>query len=195
MWIPLLPTLTALNHVAMLDRVGDLNKSRATTHVASPTRVVDWIDQALDALEIERAAFVALSIGSWMAAHYAMARPHRVERLALMSPVGLVINQHPKWLAAMADHTAVHHRNAGLPVQSARAAPRPMQAGRLAASRIPVLVVVPRGETLHDGTTMASRFRHQLPHARVELIDNANHVVPIDQPDVVNELLATFLSA
>jgi pimeloyl-ACP methyl ester carboxylesterase len=64
---------------------------------------------------------------------------------------------------------------------------------RLAASDIPVLALVPRDETLHDGPTMAKRFRQQLPNARVTLVDDANHLVPIDQPDVVAEELRQFL--
>ena len=100
MWLPLLQALTDTHHVRMLDRVGDLNKSRATAVVPNPSRVVDWLDQTLDALEIRRAALVGLSIGSWMSAHYAMARPNRVERVALLAPVGIVSLQHPKWLAA-----------------------------------------------------------------------------------------------
>ena len=65
---------------------------------------------------------------------------------------------------------------------------------RLASSGIPVLAIIGRDETLHDGPTMARRFREQLPHAQVELVDDANHLVAIDQPDVVNEHLRKFLS-
>jgi pimeloyl-ACP methyl ester carboxylesterase len=230
MWIPLLPILTASHHVRMLDRVGDLNKSCATTVVPSPSRVVEWIDQSLDALEVERAALVGLSIGSWMSAHYAMARRDRVERLALLAPVGVVSNQHMKWLAAMTFNLRLRPTlasaarsfdtfvmDASRPLLSESPwrpiaqqfivgtpsfhfnvrEPRPMKYSidKLAASEIPALVIVPRDETLHDGPTMAQRFREQMPHAQVELVDDANHLIIIDQPNVVNELLATFLSA
>ena len=66
MWIPLLSTLTATHHVRMLDAVGDLNKSLGIEVLSSSARVVEWIDQALQALAIERAAFVAESLGTWM---------------------------------------------------------------------------------------------------------------------------------
>lgn len=42
---------------------------------------------------------------------------------------------------------------------------------------------------------MAERFRQQLPHAQVELVDDANHLMFIDQPDVVTEQLQKFLGA
>jgi pimeloyl-ACP methyl ester carboxylesterase len=66
---------------------------------------------------------------------------------------------------------------------------------RLAASGIPVLAIIGRDETLYDGATMAERFRQQLPHAQVELVDDANHLMFIDQPDVVTEQLQKFLGA
>ena len=60
----------------------------------------------------------------------------------------------------------------------------------------PVRALVPRDESpLHDGPTIAQRFRQQLPHARVELIDDASRLVVIDQTDVVTEQLEKFLGA
>lgn len=35
---------------------------------------------------------------------------------------------------------------------------------------------------MHDGPTMVEWLRHQLPHARVELVDDANHLILIDRP-------------
>ena len=105
MWVPLLPTLTASHHVRMLDAVGDVNKSVATDVMSSPARVVQWIDEVHDALAIERSPIVAASIGTWMGTHYAMARPGRVERLAMLSPVGMVSSMRTKWLIKMAIKT------------------------------------------------------------------------------------------
>ena len=51
----------------------------------------------------------------------------------------------------------------------------------------------PHHETLHDGPTMAERFHQQLPHARVELVDDASRLVFIDQADVGYQHLPKFL--
>jgi pimeloyl-ACP methyl ester carboxylesterase len=64
---------------------------------------------------------------------------------------------------------------------------------RLASAEFPVLVIEGREESLHDGVKAAARYRRQLPNARVELVDDANHVIPVDQPQIVDELLADFL--
>jgi pimeloyl-ACP methyl ester carboxylesterase len=63
----------------------------------------------------------------------------------------------------------------------------------LAASRIPVLALIPRNGTGHDGPMMAQRYRQQLPHAQVELVDDSNHLVFIDRTDVATDQLQKFL--
>jgi hypothetical protein len=90
---------------------------------------------------------------------------------------------------------AVHHREFGLQPKHARAAPVRCDIQPLAASVLPVLAVIPRDETLHDGPTMAERFRQQLPRAQAVLVDDANHLVLIDRPDVVSKQLRNFLGA
>jgi pimeloyl-ACP methyl ester carboxylesterase len=64
---------------------------------------------------------------------------------------------------------------------------------RLAEADMPVLAVVGADETLHDGPTMAALVGERLPRAQVELVKNANHLVQIDQPEIVEGLLDDFL--
>ena len=45
MWFPLLPALTTSHRVFMLDALGDLNKSVASSVLSSPDRVVSWLDE------------------------------------------------------------------------------------------------------------------------------------------------------
>lgn len=63
----------------------------------------------------------------------------------------------------------------------------------LSSARIPVLAIIGRDESLYNGPKTATRFRQQLPEARIELVDDANHLVMVDQPEVVEKLLADFL--
>ena len=64
----------------------------------------------------------------------------------------------------------------------------------LAALDVPLLAVIPRDETLHDGPEMAERLRQKLPKARVEIIDAANHLVFIDDPALIGARLRAFLT-
>jgi pimeloyl-ACP methyl ester carboxylesterase len=48
-----------------------------------------WLDDLLNGLGIERAAFVGLSLGGWLAIDYASRRPERVTSLVLLAPGGV----------------------------------------------------------------------------------------------------------
>jgi pimeloyl-ACP methyl ester carboxylesterase len=63
----------------------------------------------------------------------------------------------------------------------------------LAAAEFPIMATIGKQESLHDGPKMASRLRRQLPAAHIAEIDGANHIVPADQPQIVERLLVDFL--
>jgi pimeloyl-ACP methyl ester carboxylesterase len=227
-WLPLLPTLAAAHRVTMIDVVGQVSKSIATKPITEAAHLVAWLDETLRALGIERAAVVGMSMGAWIATHYAVAFPDRVDRLALICPAGLVSGLRLRFLVR-AYGIAFRRSEARLesffdtmatPAGRGRLrqdpwrliiqqfvvgmtgfkfaiikAVRPTRCDlrRLAAARIPVLVMIGRDESLHDGPKMAALFRQQLPEACIEIVDDANHIIPIDQPQIVEKLLTDFL--
>jgi pimeloyl-ACP methyl ester carboxylesterase len=227
-WLPLLPVLSANYRVTMIDVVGDLTKSIAGKPITKASHIVAWLDETLHSLEIDRAALVGMSFGAWMAANYAMAFPARVDRLALICPVGLVSGQHLRWILRAYGSTSVRPTVIGLeafldtmatPAGRQRLRQDPWRLVReqfingtlafkpalisvrptrcnlrpLASAQFPILAIVGKQESLHDGPQMATRLRQQLPAARIEVIDDANHIIPVDQPEIVEQLLADFL--
>jgi pimeloyl-ACP methyl ester carboxylesterase len=48
-----------------------------------------WLDDVLNGLGVERAAFVGLSLGGWLAIDYATRRPDRATNLVLLAPGGV----------------------------------------------------------------------------------------------------------
>jgi hypothetical protein len=71
-----------------------------------------------------------------------------------------------------------------IPLSGGSGAVRPKRCdlGPLSAARIPVLVIIGRNELLHDGPKMAAHFRQRLPQARIEVIDDAIHLIPLTNP-------------
>jgi pimeloyl-ACP methyl ester carboxylesterase len=194
-WLPQLPTFTANHSVTLIDAIGDVNKSVAHKPITDATHVVAWVDEVLSALKIQRVAMIGLSMGAWMAAQYAMAFPSRVERLALIAPVGLVIGQRPVWMVRGYYANYVRPTKARLQTfieSTVTPTARPLLRQDPWRSIIQQYVEG-REESLHDGAKAAGRYRRQLPEARVELVDGANHVIPVDQPRIVDELLDEFL--
>ncbi len=69
-----------------------------------PYEIKDYVDHALavlDVMGVERASFIGVSLGSWVACRLALVAPERVERMILNSPSGLL--QLPKSAAAAVD--------------------------------------------------------------------------------------------
>ncbi|WZB77262.1 alpha/beta fold hydrolase [Achromobacter insuavis] len=48
-----------------------------------------WLEAVLDSLGVARAACFGISLGAWLALDFAVRRPARVERLALLCPSGI----------------------------------------------------------------------------------------------------------
>src|SRR4051794_33890830 len=99
MWLPHLTTLSATHAVVMLDTIGDLGRSIAASSMRTRGDIVTWLDTVLRELMIDRATFVGNSYGAWMATTYAIARPARVERLALIAPAGVFARVRLRWMA------------------------------------------------------------------------------------------------
>jgi pimeloyl-ACP methyl ester carboxylesterase len=82
----------------------------------------------------------------------------------------------------------------GFRMAAREAYPRTYSTAALSVLTMPVLLVVGRDETVCDGPRSAAIARERIPHARVELIDDANHAVLDDQPETVDRILAEFLA-
>ena len=215
MWVPLLPTLAATHSVTMIDAIGEPGKSIAAKPITNVTQIVQWLDETLRAVDIERSVIVAASHSALIATHYTMAFPDRVDRLALVGPIGIVsrvrlsklvralttggVRPTERRIQSLLDAT-VMPTNRGLlrqepwrPIMQQFIAgaigfkpasgnlPKRCDLQRLSSAQIPVLAIIGRDESIHSGPKMATRFRQQLPEARVELVDDANHNLFVDQ--------------
>ena len=227
-WVPFLPVLAATHSVTMIDAIDEAGKSVATKPTGNSAGIVAWLDETLRAVGIERSAIVAVSRGTWIATHYTMAFPERVDRLALVCPAGIVGGLRPSWLVRALTTMAVRPTERrvqsfldtmvmptkrrllreepwrpiiqqfisgaiGFKLALSNARPNRCDLQRLSSARIPVLAIIGRHESINNGLKTADRFRWQLPDARIELVDDANHMVMVDQTDIVEKLLADFL--
>jgi pimeloyl-ACP methyl ester carboxylesterase len=234
MWGPNLPVLTAAHSVTMIDAIDEVGKSIQTKPATKSADLVAWLDEVLGALDIQRSVVVAASRGTWIATHYATAFPERVERLALVCPVGIVGGMSPSFLfrglttiavwpterrvwslldsLVMPGNRTLLRQEPWRPIyqqfvggatyfkmslRNAEPRPWPLPSDcdlqRVASAQIPVLAIIGREESAHNGPKTATRFRQQLPDARIELVANAGHGVGQDQPEIVDKLLADFL--
>jgi pimeloyl-ACP methyl ester carboxylesterase len=174
-----------------------------------------WLEAVLDGLGLDRVALVGASYGGWMGLDFAVSRPRRVTKLALMSPAGigrqrLVLHWLPLLMLGRWGRERARARVFGPPLpdppaeQRAASAlqqliadsvrPRMMRIPRLgdAALRdlsMPVLVLLGGRDVLLDSGESRRRLAALLPRAEVHFDPAGAHVLPGKGPAILAFLL------
>lgn len=84
-----------------VDIVGEAGLSAPSRPAPDSPAPAAWLDDVLDGLGLDDTAVVGMSLGGWFALDYAIRRPGRVRRLALLCPGGVGGQRFGPLLAAM----------------------------------------------------------------------------------------------
>jgi pimeloyl-ACP methyl ester carboxylesterase len=129
-WETFAPNLKALSahfHCVAIDMVGNGFSDKPDYDYEIPV-YVDHVRGVMDALGMQRASFIGMSLGAWVSARFALDHPERIDKLVLLSPAGLIATesnmariraertkavQDPTWdsIKAMFDHLIADERN------------------------------------------------------------------------------------
>lgn len=156
-----------------------------------------WMDEVLASLGVQRAAFVGISLGGWHALDYAIRRPERVARLALLAPGGIGAVKLSFLLQAATlrfagetgrrrilgsagagqTHPAVARY---LQLIFTHFIPRQDQLPRfsdasLAGLKMPILMILGAKDALLDSHASRRRLARAAPQARIVMLPQAGH--------------------
>ncbi len=90
-WMPAIEALSAEHRTYVLDHIYDNGRSIYTKEPRSANDFVQWLEELFVALELEHLRLVGYSYGGWQVALYALAHPHRLEKLVLIAPSATVL--------------------------------------------------------------------------------------------------------
>jgi pimeloyl-ACP methyl ester carboxylesterase len=88
-WMGDVAAWSQTQRVYAVDVIGEPGMSASARPALDSDAYAEWLDDVLDGLSIEQASFVGTSLGGWLALDYALRRPRRVKRLALLVPGGI----------------------------------------------------------------------------------------------------------
>ncbi len=218
-WRPNIPTLSQTFRVYALDVIGDVGKSAPTRPPLRGSAYADWLVDVLDALSIERANVIGLSLGGWMTLKLAIHAPDRVIRIMPLCPPGLTPYRmefvqtalratlfrtretigslarslSPSTGLAPEDAEMLH-----LTIRYHRSKRVPLrlfsdeELGRISA---PTTLLVGEHEAIFNPVMMVERARQTIPSIRADVIANAGHALNCDQPAVLHERARQFFGA
>ncbi|MBT8227549.1 MAG: alpha/beta fold hydrolase [Dactylosporangium sp.] len=89
MWMGDIEAWSERFRVYAVDLVGEPGRSAPSRPALASDAFARWLDDVLDGLGVARASIVGVSLGGWLALDYAIRRPERVDRLALLCPGGV----------------------------------------------------------------------------------------------------------
>jgi pimeloyl-ACP methyl ester carboxylesterase len=98
-WYANVGPLSQQYRVFAIDPIGDRGR---TVYSGEPVRtladLMTWLDSCLAGLNIMRTRLAGHSYGAWILLRYALAKPHRVQRLALLDPTQCFTSQRRAYL-------------------------------------------------------------------------------------------------
>ena len=103
-WKGSVAALSAAHRTYAVDNVYDVGRSVYTRPIKTAGDYVAWLDSLFTGLSLERGIrLMGGSYGAFLTAHYALARPERLDRAVLVAPAGVVLPIRLRWmLRAMA---------------------------------------------------------------------------------------------
>lgn len=201
------------------DTIGEVGKSRLDSVDSYPPDGKAWADlyaAMTDELDIETAYVVGASYGGYVGTSYALHHPERVEKLALLGPMGMtpattrtaarialaqmfplgpVQDNTIRW--ALGDDPFVQGEyeewfrlvmTSTYPKESAPVAFTPAQ---LQGMEVPVLLVLGQKDALTGDLAPVKELANNVPDIQIEVLDTG-HLIGVEDSQTVNDLLVTF---
>jgi pimeloyl-ACP methyl ester carboxylesterase len=182
--------------------------------------VYHYLD-VMDELGLDRPHVAGGSFGGWIAAELAVAAPHRIASLVLLSPPGLRLSDHPVtdlFLMSPEELAASLYRDPAIAAQAFPASPdldfvlaqyrdltalarftwvpfmsNPKLERRLHRITVPTLVVAPSDDRIVP-VAHARRYAELIPGARLAEVADCGHAMYFERPAEFAEVIAGFLN-
>jgi pimeloyl-ACP methyl ester carboxylesterase len=219
MWYATVSGLCSTFRCYAADFPSDIGLSTPANPPANRSDCAAWLNELLDGLGATTASFVGASYGSFLALNYAIAEPARVRKLVLTSPaagfVGLwwfyprmflslllpgrsAVERIMHWV--FADRFPLNHPvlqqlivgSKGLKPRL-KVYPTVFADSQLAGISAPMYLLLGEKEVCYNPESAAKRARRVMPHASVEVLPNAGHLLVMECPGTVNRRILAFL--
>lgn len=218
-WFANVATLAATHRVYAVDQIDSAGRSSLSEKVRSRDGLMAWLDALLDGLGADAVGFCGHSYGAWLGLNYALERPDRVTRLALLDPTlcfsGMSVVYRLRAIPLFLPGAQATRLRAFLRWETGGAEIDPdwlelamlasdVPSGpivmpslpspqRLRGMKVPTLVLVAEKSRSHDPARTAANAKALLPNVSVETLPGAtHHTIPIGSAADINPHLARF---
>ena len=217
-WFANVGPLSQIRRTYAIDVIGDAGRSLITRRLYSWEDHADWLGDLLDGLAIEQADLLGHSQGGWMALALSIKYPKRVSKLVLLAPAASI---HPfRWYVklnlALARRMVRPDARGQLKFAAAKGAvleerfvhlmdmvnrhclpatmvPTVYSEDELRRASMPTLLLIGDAEKIYKPEKAIKRAGEFMLDLTAGTVPNASHLLPIEQPELVNGRIADFL--
>jgi len=220
-WYPNIQAFSKTFRVYAIDHL-DSGKSYLDTEVEDLEQVNDWYAEIFDELKLEKIYLLGGSKGGWLSVFIALHQASRIDKMVLLSPAQTFIWIRPgsdllanitfaikpdrdrlrsvlETLSADVDQIPQYFIDQYFlaaqksPIGKFTSQMRPFSKDELNSLRMPVLVLIGDQDMINNEKSI-EEAKALLPNAQTDIIENAGHMLSIDQPEIVNQKILGFLS-
>ncbi len=218
-WFPNIAQLSANHRVYAVDVIGDAGKSVADRLMKKRADYAKWLREVFEGLNIERCNLLGHSYGGWLTLNMALAYPDRLRKIILLAPaasfcpLGLMTKLilylgefgiHPPARSILEvaaargtvlEETFIHHIE--MVTRHCRPAtmyPTVYTDAELKQIDIPALLLIGAGDKIYNPKKAIARAQRWMPDLTAEIIAKAGHLLIMDQPEIIDELILKFLN-
>jgi pimeloyl-ACP methyl ester carboxylesterase len=221
MWWPNIAAFSKDYRVYAVDVMGQPGRSSPAEAICNAADFVSWLTATLDALHLECVSLVGMSFGGWLALNYAVAAPHRLRKLVLLSPGGLLpmvrqftirgmlmvllptrltVNWFFRWLgfthrmhAGTLDLMYLGLKHFRMPRETARVLPAVVPDEALRTMQVPMLLLIGDHEVISNPAAALERARRLIPDFEGELVPACGHDMCSSRHEIVDARVLEFL--
>lgn len=205
MWIGDISEYTKYYRVYAVDLPGEPGKSVDIRPDLTTSAYSDWMKDVFDEFKIEKASFVGISLGGWLAIKFALVYPDKINRLVLLCPSGigpqkasvmlymLPLKLLGKWgevktikkvmgIKEISEETIEYSRLISKNFSPYMGLVPVFSDEELKRLSSPIMLIVGEKDALLDSKKTAERVKKALPYAQIILLPGAGHGL-IDQKE------------
>ncbi|WP_055444941.1 alpha/beta fold hydrolase [Lacinutrix himadriensis] len=220
MWYPNIEALSSNHRVYAIDFILEPGKSYLYTDLDSVDHVIDWYQEVLFALDLDRFDLIGASRGGWLAVNLALDNQKSIKSMILLSPaqtftwikpsmdlfknIATLLSSKEKQIAQSLESMSSNVPNISDAyleqyyiatekdsVNQFMSSMQPFSNKELKSLQMPVLVLIGDDDMINEKRTV--EIANMLPKGKGEVIRNAGHFLSIDQAEVVNAKMLGFL--
>lgn len=212
-WLGNIPDFIDRFCVYCVDIPGEPGLSEPVRHTLKSDRPYVWLRSLLNGLDIGKAAFVTMSLGSWYTLNFSVRSPSRVRALSMITSSGIVPAKKSFIFKAVFFmmlgkpgqkmlNKAIYHKTEVppevlayqaivskhfIPVTEAVPVFRDAQLKRITA---PIQFFGGDHDVLIDAVKTGKRLKKLLPHAEINILEDTGHVIMDQFPGIKDFLVS-----